>query len=423
MDINKYLEVFDKFSYNNRLYGVVTAHLITGQFLIRNLKFLPSGHRKIDPRISLMLLKESQTGGSSGFDFVASIATPLDLGIANITEITSAGMIGTSKDVYDEDDGTKGQEAVCGIMGDPKYAILYFDEASFFFQKNAPPHQQNLRNIVQVALNPYYSETSRIKKKMAKVEINYHTDKSLYAVSFPPRELDEYVAKTGFLQRFVTVNRPHTLDDRVKNAFKDIDYLGIKEEDTDLQEIINSLKETNNFIKETDEFKVNEDTKPVLKSYTEDMKDVVKDTSEILREDTGTFINAFQRHMYAISLHHATWRESDTVDVQDVKYAYRTVIRPVFMDMVSWLESKTEIRKALKEEQAKEGSIKNMYIELLSSQEPLVDELEGFVSLRSLAEKYAKTNRLTIPSGYRVVGKLENKEEKQYGKSKYVKVL
>lgn len=62
MDIKKYCEVFDGYSYNNELFAKGTAHLVTGRLLVRYKRFLDFGSRTIDPRTSLTFLKPTASG-------------------------------------------------------------------------------------------------------------------------------------------------------------------------------------------------------------------------------------------------------------------------------------------------------------------------------------------------------------------------
>ena len=135
MDIEKYLNVFDQYSYNNRLFGLGTAHLITGRLLVRYRKFLDFGSRTIDARTSLTFLKPTASGGSSAYDFVKQVCESLGIQIRSVDEATDAALIGTDEVTKDEDTGEEIHTPKGGLFGNPEVDIVYIDEGSVLFQR------------------------------------------------------------------------------------------------------------------------------------------------------------------------------------------------------------------------------------------------------------------------------------------------
>ncbi len=406
MDINNYSKIFNSFSYNNTLYGLGTAHLITGRLIMPRL--LDFGYRKIDGRTSLTFLKPTFSGGSSGYNLVYRICKDIGVHIKSLDEATDAALSGTIKKTIDDETGEELFEAVGGLLGDTGTDIIYFDEASTLFMKNPPQHQAKLKNLLQKALNPYLDPTSFIRKKLARGEIETIPHQSLYLVSFFPENLDEGIVKTGFLQRSVTIAKHHNIEERLKNIYVDIDLLGQKLDDGNIVNLIESFKETGKFIKEVDEFKVSEDIKPLMKSYAEDMVSTVRGTSASLQEAAGSFVSAYQRHIPVMGWHHAVWRESDTIEVEDIKYAYTNVINPVFKDIVIWLETKSEIRKEAREEISGDMTLKTLFNDMVK-RTPLDGELQGYIGLSTFKEAVKKNFMKSEATSYRWINALKTK--------------
>ncbi|MBU4154395.1 MAG: hypothetical protein KKD63_16115, partial [Proteobacteria bacterium] len=248
IDIEKYLDVFDNYSYNNKLFGLGTFHLIMGRLLVRHKKFLDFGYRTIDPRCSLTYLKPTASGGSSAYDLVKEICDSLGIQIRSVDEATDAALIGTDEVTKDEDTGEEIHTPKGGLFGNPEVQIIYIDEGSVLFQKNPPQHSSKTRNYIQKVLNPMGSATSKLVKEMAHVSIERDPDQSMYVVSFYPDQIDSTVIKTGFMQRSLTICKRMTLEDRKVNMFRDIDLQGIKTDKAPMNELIESFKKTEEFI-------------------------------------------------------------------------------------------------------------------------------------------------------------------------------
>ncbi len=423
LDIENYLSVFDKFSYYNKLYGLSTLHLLTGRLLLQEKKFLSFGYRTIDPRCSIIYLKKTFTGGSSGFDFVKKVADNIGVNIYSIDDISDAGLIGTVKKEIDEETGEEDYGVVGGILGNEKIDVLYIDEASVLFQKNPAPYQQKLKNFIQKALNPLGSATSTLRKKLAHGEINITPKQSIYLVSFFPETVDETIVQTGFLKRPITNPRYTTLDDRIKNAFRDIEMLGEKLDVGDIDEVIESFNETRKFIRETEEFKIDPEIKHQLKSYTEDMAKILESTSGAMQDSGGSFLSSYQRHFSIISMHHAALRDSSIIEMQDVKYAHKEVLQPIFENIVSWLENKTEMKKMVREELSGDMSLKTLFNDMVKKT-PLDGELKGYIGLSTFKEAVKKNFMKSEATSYRWINALKTKgsiEIINQGNAKFLK--
>jgi len=425
MDINKYLVVFDGYSYNNALFGRGTAHLITGRLLVRHKKFLDFGYRKIDPRTSLTFLKPTASGGSSAFDFVKQICNSLGINIRSVDEATDAALIGTDEISKDIDTGVEVHTPKGGLFGNPEVDIIYIDEGSVLFMKNPPQHSSKTRNYIQKVLNPMGSETSKLVKEMAHVTIERDPDQSMYVVSFYPESIDSTVIRTGFMQRSLTICKRMNLEDRKVNMFKDIDLQGTKTDKSTMMELIASFKKTEEFIKATPTYTFGEGTKELQKSYVDDALNTLTKTSTFLQEEGASFVQLYVgRHFPVLSWHHAIWRESPVVETEDVKYAYMDVLRPAFLDVVSWIEEKSEVKKAGQMEKGQHNTLRDIYLRLLSGNKCVIHN--EYVSRADLIEELQNELSISERSAERFIKDLHEKgkiTKVTEGRSTFYKVL
>ncbi len=425
IDIKKYLEVFDGYSYNNELFGKGTFHLIMGRLLVRHKKFLSFGYRTIDPRISLTYLKPTASGGSSAFDFVKQICDSLGINIRAVDEMTDAALIGTDEVVIDPDTGQEEHQPKGGLFGNPEIDIIYIDEGSVLFQKNPPQHSQHARNYIQKVLNPMGSETSKLVKEMAHTTIQRDPDQSMYVVSFYPESIDSTVIKTGFMQRSLTICKKMNLEDRKVNMFKDIDLQGTMTDKTALKELMASFKQTEEFIKTTPSYTFGEGTKELQKSYVEDALNTLNKTSIFMQEEGASFVQLYVgRHFPVISWHHAIARESSVIETEDVKYAYMDVLRPAFLDIVSWIEEKSEVKKAGQIEKSQHATIKGLYENLITENKCVMHG--EYVSRADLIEALQNELSVSARSAERQIKELHEKgkiSKITEGRSTFYKVL
>ena len=425
IDIAEYLKIFDGYSYNNELFGRGTFHLIMGRLLVRHKKFLDFGYRSIDARTSLTYLKPTASGGSSAFDFVKQICNSLGINVRAVDEMTDAALIGTDEITIDEDSGAEIHTPKGGLFGNPEIDIIYIDEGSVLFQKNPPSHSSKARNYIQKVLNPMGSETSKLVKEMARVSIQRDPDQSMYVVSFYPETIDSTIIKTGFMQRSLTICKRMNLDDRKVNMFRDIDLQGTKTDRTAMNELIESFKKTEIFIKNTPTYTFGGGTKELQKSYVEDALNTLIKTSTFLQEEGASFVQLYVgRHLPVLSWHHAIARESSVIEIDDIKYAYMDVLRPVFLDLVSWIEEKSEVKKAGQIEKSQHNVIKDLYLKLLAENKCVIDN--KYVSRADLINELQDEMTISSRTAERMIKDLHEKGKMVRvveGRSVYYQVL
>ncbi len=425
IDIKKYCECFDNYSYNNELFAKGTFHLIMGRLLVRHKKFLNFGARTIDPRTSLNFLKPTASGGSSAFDCVKQICDALGINIRAVDEFTDASLIGTDEVKVDPETGEEIHTPRGGLFGNPEIDILYIDEGSILFMKNPPAHSSKARNYIQKVLNPIGSETSKLVKEMAHVSIERDPDQSMYVVSFYPEQIDSTVIKTGFMQRSLTICKRMNLADRKVNMFRDIDNQGTTIDKNLMNELITSFKETDAFIKSTPNWTFTDGTKELEKSYVDDALETLTKTSNFLQEEGASFVQLYVgRHFPVLSWHHSVARGSSVIEEDDIKYAYLEVLRPAFLDVIGWIEEKSEVKKANQVEKGMENVIKGLYDELIKSNKCVLHD--KYISKSDLIESMQDELGISAQSADRKIKELHEKgkiDKLKDGKSVFYRVI
>lgn len=186
-----------------------------------------------DLRISVFWIQQSRTGKGEANKAFQKICEALNIKIATVTEITTAGLIGSidneaiaynkrynlspdypertkMKSNGNELEVYKYQDPV--IKGDlADYDILVFDEAKTLLQQSQ--YTENLLSNLQPALDyPGY-----VRKKLRHdVPIEYNCSPTIIATTYYFGEISKVLAEQGFFQRVVVYIRDMSIND-IKN--------------------------------------------------------------------------------------------------------------------------------------------------------------------------------------------------------------
>lgn len=335
---------FNEFSYNNPVYARLCHHLLLGQVL-RNQKIIKHGI-KIDGRFSFFLVQSSGSGKSTALGFVIDKTDALGLSFNSITDWSDAALIGTIEQ-KEEEKGKTSYEKVEGLMGDAD--ILHIDEASLLFTPSK--YNQSTLSHLQIALNPIGSPSNRITKKLAHGDpITVYPHLSLFLTSYNPTKVSDLVANRGIMQRMAIYVRFLNSEDRLANAFKDIEYLGV--DSVDKEDLEDSIRTTlqaisDHYEKEENKIEFDMGIKPMLKNYAKKLHDVTINVNPYIQEQINSFLPRYLTMMYVIAMHHAAMRLSSLVEKDDVNYAYK-LTKVMFDSVVAWLESEMELTSKVK---------------------------------------------------------------------------
>jgi len=329
---------FNQYSYNNPVYSRLCLHLILGQIL-RNQKVIKHGI-EIDGRFNFFLVQSSGSGKSTALKFVIDVADYVGLDFESITDWSDAALIGTIES-KDDEAGKKKYEQIKGILDGVD--ILHIDEASLLFSPSK--YNQSTLSYLQLALNPIGSPSNRIRKKLRAGEfIDFHPHLSLFLTSYNPTKVGELVTTRGILQRMAVYVRFLSMEERLKNAYTDIDYLGTPAVDkSHLEEQIKvTLRSiSDHYSKPENVIDFDDKVKPLLKSLAKRLYDATVNINPFLQEHISSFLPRYLTMLYVVALHHAALRFSNFVEDVDIRYAYK-LTRVMFDSVIVWLEQELE---------------------------------------------------------------------------------
>lgn len=348
--IKKWDKLFDIYSFNNQMYGKACLHLLIGRTLI-NCRIKRVG-TKTDPRISVLYLKPTFSGGSAGYDLVAKISREIGLKLQKIMDSSDAALIG-SIEKHRNEDGENEVEETKGILDKSVSDIIYWAEPSSLFKKNLPPYQAKTLNYIQMALNPIDSEESKLEKPLKGGIVHCDCEASLMLVSYPPAEIDEVVLNGGFLHRYCFMVQSLNAKERGQNAIRDTQTFRYKENDDKLcSEVVSALLWIKDFGANNLRFEMSDEAIESLRLY--EYTAFIEIEESDLTDRTKTHMLSIQastvRKVSIIAMHHAAMRFTNIISKDDIKYAIEEVMKPQLESVVSYLESQWQHGKSIEKE-------------------------------------------------------------------------
>ena len=331
--IKDWMSLFSNYSIGNNEYALFTLHCIIGQ-VCKHVYFRVKA-RKIDSRIQFLLLQASGSGKGAGYGLSTDIMEALGLRTYKLTQATDPGLIGTQE--YNPE--TKKVEIIDGIMKSAD--MICFEEASIIFDSTSE-HSKNTPIYIRVSCNSIYDSSSKIEKKLGQgklIKLSPHC--SWFLLTYKPDKLMETVAKTGNLQRFITVIREVGLEERKEIINEIFNSINISTEANYLNQyisILERLKRIKAFYgSEPLQIEFTDDAKENLRETSMAMIDLVIDTSSDCRRKLEEFFPRLPEIITRIATHHALFRLSLQVEVEDTSYA-KIVMFPIWKRFIAFLE-------------------------------------------------------------------------------------
>jgi len=384
--ISDFLRYFNDYSIRNKEYGLLILHTLLGQCL-KNVYFRQKA-RRIDIRIHGLFISPTGTGKGAGYGFYCRLAKDLGLDNQQLTESTDAGLAGTGR-----------------MLPDGKYEInegllvhadgISMEEASPLFDFSNEFSKKNL-TYLQIAMNPLDDASCEITKKLGSLPdaIRFKPHCSFLLTTYIPDHFKEELVKRGVVQRFDTVMKNPSLEDRMEVIDRAIDGLNYSTEKTyddsyksiltRFKEIVNRYQKLGGLEEGEKKFEVDEDKleritkkiaptlnkkqveklckiiksevsvleKPIWKGFCfdinmtakEELKHVVhelvemiKDTTAIAQEKLAEFTHRMYEILVRLAIHHSILCLRDCVESEDVLYA-KKVYEPVWKSLIYNIE-------------------------------------------------------------------------------------
>ena len=197
-----YLEHFRKVSINNDIPGMLSFFFVQGLVASPYVR-IPMENNHLDPRVHVFWIQASRTGKSAAWEFIGDILRDVEVPAEMYTSGSDAGLIGG----WEKDEESKKWEIQEGLLAGHK--ALNFDEGSILL--NPGKFSQETVLYLQSACNPIGSNGNQLVKhnKMGSIKLESLT--SLWATTYPPKGVKDYVLTRGIFQRVLLYWKHWTL--------------------------------------------------------------------------------------------------------------------------------------------------------------------------------------------------------------------
>jgi len=200
--IKQYIERFSTVSYFNEYAGLLSYFFILGQALCPYVR-VPIHGSFIDCRLHVFWIQQSRTGKSIAYEFTAKVLRAVGIETEKFSAGSDAKLIGTieQKMIYDDDGKPTGDfenTVVPGLLNG--YKTLLFDEGSVLLNDSKSYFSDKILYLQQ-AMAPIGSETNVLVKHLVGGTVHTPSGVSLWATTFPPKDIMAHVLEKGFFQR------------------------------------------------------------------------------------------------------------------------------------------------------------------------------------------------------------------------------
>lgn len=225
--IRQYIERFNTVSYYNEYAGLLSYFFIIGQVLCPYVR-IPIHGSYIDCRLHVFWIQQSRTGKSIAYEFTSKVLKECGVETEKFSSGSDAKLIGTveQKPVLDDKGNTTGEMeniVVPGLLNG--YKTLLFDEGSMLLNDKKAYFSDKIL-FLQQAMAPIGTETNVLVNHLKGGSVHTPSGISLWATTFPPKDIMAHVLEKGFFQRvFLYQNdvgietRQTTSEHRISGAY------------------------------------------------------------------------------------------------------------------------------------------------------------------------------------------------------------
>ena len=244
---------------------------------------------------------------------------------------------------YDDEDGNR----VLGTLD--KGGVVHWDEAAMLL--GTTQYAEKTKGFLQKSLNPIGSETNTCSRDFKNSPISINPYCSLYLTSYIPDNIIEKVLGTGMLQRLLCLPKDLTTENRKRNAYIDIDFLGTlpTEEDLSIEYFIEKFKSIHEKYNNPDTKFDWSEVKPFFKGKSDNILKISENSPHRVKKLMETFHPRYMDTMYIVSMQHCCIRDSYTINIDDIEYAYR-IISSCYSALLAWLEEEPSFDSGKKQE-------------------------------------------------------------------------
>lgn len=250
--VNGFVKAATDVSHHNEIPAAMSFFVILGQ-LAKDFIAIPSGQNLDDTRIHFLQIQTSGTGKSTLYNFVGPVAkrtfekindlgshvtnTPLaeetgefegakKFDTMSVIDYTDAGLVTQMAEVEiqeEDDDGNNRRrreiQRIPGLLEGS--GLAHWDEFEYSGVFTTSEHKKSAIVYLNTLMNPLHGENWKITKKLKEGDVvKTLCERSVLAMTYPPKKLDEIMTQKGVLQRMVIYiwDVPEFIQDKMRRT-------------------------------------------------------------------------------------------------------------------------------------------------------------------------------------------------------------
>tara|TARA_R110001592_G_scaffold362464_2_gene676316 strand:- start:290 stop:1753 length:1464 start_codon:yes stop_codon:yes gene_type:complete len=405
-----------------------------------------------DCRIHFCWIQTTGSGKSTLFNFLGPVVKDVykrinalesmvdKYDVVDVKDFTTPALIGSVKEMGKNEEGEMEYEDNPGLLlGSGLVAFDEFENVGVF---KAHTHKEGLVGHLNTMMNTLWGQNYVINKKLTNGPMIYcDARRSVYATTYPPKNLQEVIADTGLLQRMVLFVRETDDAEKDQMMMNLIDAIGVDDNiDQPIEKFSNAffkiyttLKERNlELIQDNPNMSERDialsmvDFEPqvrdVMKYEYYNMVDYLRGVRPEVKETTEKFTARLFVNLTKMSVLMSISEAPSITDKskryvvsrRNVRQASK-LIRQCYKALVSWLDIALRERRQSIVETAGINHWKNAF-------EESKKDNEGFVHKTELIIKFMSLTSSSRPTAFRKFKKISALfDEKKIQKSPYVK--
>lgn len=405
-----------------------------------------------DCRIHFCWIQTTGSGKSTLFNFLGPVVKDVykrinalesltdKYNVVDVKDFTTPALIGSVKEMGKNEDGEMEYEDNPGLLLGA--GLVAFDEFENVGVFKAHTHKEGLVGHLNTMMNTLWGQNYVINKKLTNGPMIYcDARRSVYATTYPPKNLQEVIADTGLLQRMVLFVRETTDAEKDQMMMNLIDAIGVDDDiDQPIEKFSNAFFKIYTTLKERNLELIQDNpnmserdialsmvhfepqVRDVMKYEYHNMVDYLRGVRPEVKETTEKFTARLFVNLTKMSVLMSICEAPSITDKnqryvvsrRNVRQASK-LIRQCYIALVSWLDIALRERRQSIVETAGINHWKNAF-------EESAKDNEGFVHKTELIIKFMALTNSSRPTAFRKYKKIAALfDEKKIQKSPYVK--
>ena len=434
-----------KVSHMNEIPAALSFFTILGQ-LAKDFVVIPNGQSREDTRIHFLQIQTSGTGKSTLYNFTGPVAKrtfeginkknihPTNLPLAletgdfegpkafdvmSVVDYTDAGLLSDTVEVEREEPRENGEgtrrvrvmERVAGILEGS--GLAHWDEFEYSGVFSTSEHKKSAIVYLNTLMNTLAGENWVITKKLKEGDIQKtFCERSVLAMTYPPKKLEEVMTHKGVLQRMVVYvwDVPDFIQDKmrktqilkagkIEEVNQPIDkYVGalLKLYDALYQRYEDVGRDLTQTVQFADDF-----TDAYMFRY-EQMQSFIEREKPQVREIASNFTTRLLKMLLKLSVLNCI-AESPQYSKDEDKFIVNSrhvsqaafLIQNCYSRLTMWLGSALRVRRREELANSKQTNLEGVYLKMKDKDE------EGYVSKKLFMDAYVKSEKVSQVQAYR----------------------